>query len=100
MAGCKHAATGEDFYGPYDAQRLLEEHSAEIGIDIHEFEQQAYVPAVGGFVPASEVGDREVEQLSGTEFRRRLRDGETIPDWFAFPAVVDVLRAHQDKAAK
>jgi sulfate adenylyltransferase len=31
-------------------------------------------------------------KLSGTEFRRRLRAGEPIPEWFAFKSVVDVLR--------
>ena len=30
------------------------------------------------------------------EFRRRLRAGEEIPEWFAFESVVKVLRDHQD----
>jgi len=34
-------------------------------------------------------------KLSGTEFRRRLRAGEDIPEWFAFKSVVDVLREAQ-----
>jgi hypothetical protein len=29
------------------------------------------------------------------EFRKRLRAGEEIPEWFAFKSVVDVLRANQ-----
>ena len=33
-----------------------------------------------------------VMKLSGTEFRKKLRSGETIPEWFAFKSVVDVLR--------
>lgn len=30
--------------------------------------------------------------LSGTKFRKALRAGEDIPDWFAFKSVVKVLR--------
>jgi len=32
-------------------------------------------------------------KLSGTKFRKMLRAGEEIPEWFAFKSVVDVLRA-------
>ena len=31
-------------------------------------------------------------KLSGTEVRRRLRDGEDIPEWFSPPKVVNILR--------
>jgi len=33
-----------------------------------------------------------VLNISGTEFRRRLREGLTIPDWFSYPGVVEELR--------
>ena len=33
-----------------------------------------------------------LKKLSGTEFRRKLRAGEDIPEWFAFKSVVEVLR--------
>jgi sulfate adenylyltransferase len=32
--------------------------------------------------------------LSGTKFRKMLRGGEDIPEWFAFKSVVEVLRAN------
>ena len=32
-------------------------------------------------------------KLSGTEVRRRLREGIDIPDWFSPPHVVKILRA-------
>lgn len=35
-----------------------------------------------------------VRKLSGTEFRRMLRAGEEVPEWFAFKSVVEVLRRH------
>lgn len=34
-----------------------------------------------------------VKSLSGTKFRKMLRSGEDIPEWFAFKSVVDVLRS-------
>jgi sulfate adenylyltransferase len=39
----------------------------------------------------------KISKLSGTDFRKRLRSGEEIPEWFAFPAVVKVLRDGGDK---
>src|SRR3546814_15148657 len=34
----------------------------------------------------------KIRTLSGTEFRRRLREGLDIPEWYSFPEVVDELR--------
>lgn len=33
------------------------------------------------------------KSLSGTKFRKMLRGGDDIPEWFAFKSVVDVLRS-------
>ena len=33
----------------------------------------------------------KVKKLSGTQFRKMLRAGEPVPDWFAFRSVVNVL---------
>ena len=44
----------------------------------------------------ADVADREglhKLNLSGTKFRKALRAGEDIPEWFAFKSVVQVLRA-------
>ncbi|AWX93824.1 adenylyltransferase [Paracoccus mutanolyticus] len=37
-------------------------------------------------------GGRTVLNISGTELRRRLREGLEIPEWFSFPEVVEQLR--------
>jgi len=98
MAGSKSSIDGEDFYGAYDAQEFANEHSEELGIKTVESlnlvctESGEYVTAES----AKEAG-LSVMKLSGTEFRRRLRAGEEIPEWFAFKNVVDVLREHQNK---
>jgi len=39
----------------------------------------------------------KVKKLSGTKFRKMLRNGEEIPEWFAFNSVVKVLREHTAK---
>lgn len=49
-----------------------------------------------GYVTA-DVAEKEglnVKKLSGTKFRKMLRAGDDIPEWFAFKSVVKVLREH------
>jgi len=96
MAGSKSSIDGEDFYGAYDAQNFAKDHAEELGIKTVESlnlvctESGEYVTA-----ESAKVTGEKVMKLSGTEFRRRLRAGEEIPEWFAFKSVVDVLRAAQ-----
>ena len=47
-----------------------------------------------GFMPESvaKADKLKVNKLSGTEFRRLLRGGHDIPEWFAFKSVVSVLK--------
>ena len=45
-------------------------------------------PAEGAQVPEGST----VLDISGTELRRRLREGLDIPEWFSFPEVVQQLR--------
>ncbi|MBW3041289.1 sulfate adenylyltransferase [Prochlorococcus marinus] len=94
MAGCKSSLNGEDFYGPYDAQEFANKCCSELGmqtvpsLNLVFTEEEGYVTADY----AKEKG-LHVKKLSGTQFRKMLRSGEEIPEWFAFKSVVDVLRA-------
>jgi sulfate adenylyltransferase len=98
IVGRDHAGPGSDrsgkpFYGPYDAQALLQQVQGEIGIEMVPFKEMAYVQDRGQYVPQDEVRPGEtVLSLSGTEFRRRLREGIDIPPWFSYPEVVEELR--------
>jgi sulfate adenylyltransferase len=98
IVGRDHAAPGSDragkpFYGPYDAQALLQQVQGEIGIEMVSFKEMAYIQDRGQYVPQDEVRPGEtVLSLSGTEFRRRLREGIDIPPWFSYPEVVEELR--------
>jgi sulfate adenylyltransferase len=92
-AGPGKNAMGEDFYGPYDAQELFRQHEAEIGVEMVAFSNMVYVQEMAQYFPASEVPQgTTVLDISGTELRRRLREGLDIPEWFSFPEVVAELR--------
>jgi len=93
MAGCKSTLTGQDFYGPYDAQELAEKYQNELGVRVVPFKQLVYTKEKG-YIEKDEADKEKIKalSLSGTEFRKRLKNGEEIPEWFAFPSVVKVLR--------
>ncbi len=94
MAGCKSQLTGEDFYGPYDAQNFAKECAEELemqtvpSLNLVYTEEEGYVTA-----SHAESTGLNIRKLSGTQFRKMLRNGEEIPEWFAFRSVVEVLRS-------
>ena len=61
-----------------------------------DFKHMVYVQEKAQYYPANEVpaGRDTVLDISGTELRRRLREGLEIPEWFSFPEVVKELRPH------
>ncbi len=92
-AGPGQDSKGKDFYGPYDAQELLRQHEEELDISMVPFRMMVYVENRAQYVPIDETGDGDkVLNISGTELRRRLREGLDIPEWFSFPDVVEELR--------
>lgn len=92
-AGPGKNSQGQDFYEPYAAQTLAKTFEAEMGIQIISFENMVYVQDRAEYLPESEVAQGEVVlNISGTEFRRRLREGLEIPAWFSYPPVIDELR--------
>jgi sulfate adenylyltransferase len=92
-AGPGKNSAGKDFYDPYAAQELFKEHAGEIGIEMVDFKQMVYVQEKAQYYPIDEVPEGStVLDISGTELRRRLREGLEIPEWFSFPNVVAELR--------
>ena len=92
-AGPGKNSQGQDFYGPYDAQELFKKHEDEIGLEMVDFKHMVYVQEKAQYFPVSEVPEGDtVLDISGTELRRRLREGLEIPEWFSFPEVVQELR--------
>jgi sulfate adenylyltransferase len=92
-AGPGKNSQGKDFYDPYAAQELVAKYQQEIGIEMVDFKQMVYVQEKAQYYPVDEVPEGStVLDISGTELRRRLREGLEIPDWFSFPEVVQELR--------
>ncbi|NHB76515.1 bifunctional sulfate adenylyltransferase/adenylylsulfate kinase [Rhodobacter calidifons] len=92
-AGPGKNSQGKDFYDPYAAQELFRAHQAEIGIEMVDFMHMVYVQEKAQYYPANEIPEGStVLDISGTELRRRLREGLEIPEWFSFPEVVAELR--------
>ncbi len=92
-AGPGSDSNGEPFYGPYEAQQMLETHQDEIGITMVPFRLMVYLGEEDAYVPADEVPEgAEAKSLSGTELRARLNEGREIPEWFSFPEVIRELR--------
>ena len=92
-AGPGKNSAGKDFYDPYAAQELVAQYQKEIGIEMVDFKQMVYVQEKAQYYPVDEVpAGSTVLDISGTELRRRLREGLEIPDWFSFPEVVTELR--------
>ena len=94
MAGCKSSLSGDDFYGPYQAQDFARDNAPELGMETVPSLNLVYTEEEG-YVTAEHAETRglHVKKLSGTQFRQMLRGGEEIPEWFAFRSVVEVLRA-------
>jgi len=103
MAGTKSTLTSDDFYGAFDAQEMGKKHSEELDVTVVDYPNMVYVGEEHGnergYTSDSEAKKKgiKIQKLSGTDFRKRLRDGGEIPEWFAFPSVVKTLRDGGDK---
>lgn len=94
--GCTHFIVGRDqvspgldssgrpFYPPYAAQELFRKYEKEIGLEMIAF-------------PEMKVGD---QKISGTRLREALNKGEKIPEGFAFPEVLGILKKSYPKKSQ
>ncbi len=92
-AGPGNRRNGDPFYGPYDAQELLLRHQDEINIKMVPFKLFVYVKEKSDFYEFDKIPDGLTSQnISGTELRSKLSNGEEIPKWFTYPEVSNELR--------
>ena len=90
---------GESFYAPYDAQEMMTKYADIIGIKPIFSKEIVYVTSTKSLsVTHKKIDDVKSEyevihRISGTEFRRRLRENEKIPEWFSDKNVVEILRS-------
>ena len=92
-AGPGMDSRGEPFYGPYDAQELVEAHADELGVRALTFTELVYVPSEGRYEEVSELPpDVETASISGTQVREEyLNAGKPLPDWFTRTEVAEIL---------
>jgi sulfate adenylyltransferase len=97
IVGRDHASPGNDseghpFYQPYEAQQLLDQHRAELGVTPLPFSELLYLPDDDRYEEASRIpkGKRAVA-VSGTEIKKHLNAGRDLPAWLMRPEVAAIL---------
>ncbi|HEY7784571.1 MAG TPA: bifunctional sulfate adenylyltransferase/adenylylsulfate kinase, partial [Pyrinomonadaceae bacterium] len=98
IVGRDHASPGSDskgkpFYGPYDAQHLLAEHSEEVGVTMMPFNELVYLPDEDRYEEGNKItSDTRTLSISGSKVREEyLNAGKLLPDWFTRPEVAAIL---------
>jgi sulfate adenylyltransferase len=92
-AGPGADSTGKPFYGPYDAQDIVQQHSGELGVKVVPFKELVYLPDEDRFEEVSNVplGVRTAS-ISGTQVRDEyLAAGNELPHWFTRPEIAAIM---------
>jgi sulfate adenylyltransferase len=99
IIGRDHAGPGIDshgkpFYGPYDAQILLEQYSDELGVQPVEFKELVYLSDEERYEEQDRVPDgAKVLKISGTQVRDDfLSKGVSLPEWFTRKETAEILQ--------
>ncbi len=96
IAGGEHQPDGECRRG----EDLTRDHAGlpvaaraeEIGVKLIAYPRMVYVEDRAEYLPAAEAPEgARLLTLSGEEFRRRMRAGLKIPEWYSFPEVLAEL---------
>lgn len=98
IVGRDHAGPGSDssgrpFYGPYEAQQLVERYAEELEVRVLPFHELTYLPDEDRYEEVSKVppGVRTAT-ISGTQVRNDyLNRGRPLPGWFTRPEVARIL---------
>lgn len=91
-AGPSNPKTGESFYGPYDAQDLVEKYEDEIKIKMIPFQNMVYLPKRKKYEFFDKVKNEPFKAISGTKLRSLIDDGGKIPKWYSFPEIIQELQ--------
>ncbi len=76
------------FYGPYDAQELVEQYSKEIGVRLIPFQELVYNSESDRYEENSGANGKSI---SGAQVREYLNRGQQLPAWFTRPEVAQIL---------
>jgi sulfate adenylyltransferase len=98
VVGRDHAGPGVDsggkpFYGPYEAQQMMEQYEEEIGVKAVQFQELVYLLDEDRYEEAHKVPpDAKTAFISGTEVRDAyLAKGIPLPTWFTRPETAEIL---------
>ena len=98
IVGRDHAGPGNDsngkpFYGPYDAQQMVEKYSDELGVGAVPFQMLVYLPEEDRYEEVHKVTkETKTASISGTQVREQyLQVGRQLPEWFTRPEVAEIL---------
>ncbi|MBN8509452.1 MAG: sulfate adenylyltransferase [Burkholderiales bacterium] len=101
--GCSHLIVGRDhagvgsYYGPFEAHRIFDEipkdalQTQPLRIDVAFWCWRCGGMASGRTCPH---GDADRLQVSGTQLRTWLSEGQPVPPEFSRPEVLEILRDH------
>jgi sulfate adenylyltransferase len=92
-AGPGKDSTGNPFYGPYEAQQMMQQYEEEIGVKMVPFLWMVYLPDDKKYVPVDQVPEgAKVNTISGTQVREDyLAKGKLLPEWFTRKETAEIL---------
>jgi sulfate adenylyltransferase len=98
IVGRDHASPGVDhdgkpFYGPYDAQELVNQYRDEVGVGVVPFKELVYLPEEERYVEAiNSPHSAKAASIAGARVREQyLNKGRPLPEWLTRPEVAEIL---------
>jgi len=99
IIGRDHAGPGNDsdgnpFYGPYEAQKMLDQYRDEIGVKAVSFNELVYIEEDDRYVAREDAPENATAAyISGTQVREDyLAKGKELPAWFTRPETAQILK--------
>lgn len=99
IVGRDHAGPGKDsngnpFYGPYEAQKMIEQYQEETEVTAVMFNELVYIEDQDKYVAMEEAPeDAKAVFISGTQVREEyLNTGKELPAWFTRKETAEILK--------
>jgi sulfate adenylyltransferase len=99
IIGRDHAGPGNDsqgkpFYGPYEAQTMMEQYASELGVKPVQFKELVYLPDDERYEEQDKIPEgTNIFSISGTQVREDyLAKGKSLPEWFTRKETADILQ--------
>ncbi len=92
-AGPGNDSTGKPFYGPFEAQEMMAQYGAELGVTAVQFQEVVYLIEEERYEETSKApADAQTARISGTQVRDDyLAQGKPLPEWFTRPETAQIL---------